>query len=182
MIFRTTWFNLYFAAAVVLVAGIGCQTSKKQKESSLLRVHLEAGPEVPTNRCTVVQLPRNHPIDVQIDRTAFLSETDVKEAKVVEDLGGFSIRLQFNRKGSWILEQNSASNRGKHFVVYAQFVTPGQQEHTEGRWLAAPRITRNLADGVLLFAPDASREEAEEIVLGLNNIARQLEQDSVWNN
>ena len=42
----------------------------------------------------------------------------------------------------------------------------------EGRWLAAPRINKRIADGVLVFTPDATREEAEQIALGLNNLAQ----------
>jgi hypothetical protein len=40
------------------------------------------------------------------------------------------------------------------------------------RWLAAPVISHRIGDGVLVFTPDATREEAEEIALGLNNVAK----------
>jgi hypothetical protein len=39
------------------------------------------------------------------------------------------------------------------------------------RWLAAPRITGRIADGRLEFTPDATRDEAERIVHGLNRVA-----------
>ena len=39
------------------------------------------------------------------------------------------------------------------------------------RWLGAPRVTHRIKDGVLIFTPDTDREEAEQIVLGLNNLA-----------
>ena len=45
---------------------------------------------------------------------------------------------------------------------------------TEARWLAAPRISQRIKDGVLVFTPDATREEAERIVRGLNNVAIKL--------
>jgi hypothetical protein len=180
---RASWFNLYFIGALAVAAGSGCQTQSHHKEMCVLRVHVEAHQETDTNRCTVVQISRDHPVDLQIDSNALLTESDVKEAKVVEDPGGFAIRLQFNRKGSWLLEEYTGGNRGRHFAIFSQFVKPGDRQlHTEGRWLAAPRITRNIADGVLVFSPDASREEADEIVQGLNNEAKKLAQDSIWSN
>jgi hypothetical protein len=39
------------------------------------------------------------------------------------------------------------------------------------RWVAAPTMTERIADGRLVFAPDATREEAERIVHGLNRVA-----------
>jgi len=48
------------------------------------------------------------------------------------------------------------------------------------RWLAAPVISRRIPDGVLVFTPDASRAEADDIVLGLNNIAREVEKKNKW--
>ena len=44
-------------------------------------------------------------------------------------------------------------------------------------WLAAPLIRRPIADGVLTFTPDASREEAEKIVKGLNNVTEKIKKD-----
>jgi len=43
-----------------------------------------------------------------------------------------------------------------------------------GRWLAAPLINRRMADGMITFTPDASREETEKFVEGLNNSAKKL--------
>ena len=179
MMIRFGWFNLYFAAAVALAAGFGCQSPGQQKEMGLLRVHLEVGREVDTNRCTVVQIPRTAPVELQIDRTAFLTEVDLKDVKVTEDPGGFSIWVQFNRKGSWLLEQYTSGNRGKHLAIYAQFIKPGEQKHTAGRWLAAPRINQRLADGILVFAPDATRDEADELVLGLHNVIESVQKKSM---
>ena len=42
------------------------------------------------------------------------------------------------------------------------------------RWLAAPVISHRISDGVLVFTPDATREEAEEIALGLNNVSKKV--------
>jgi hypothetical protein len=48
------------------------------------------------------------------------------------------------------------------------------------RWLAAPQITKHLSAGVFTFTPDATREEAERIVTGLNNVAEKVKKDSKW--
>ena len=45
----------------------------------------------------------------------------------------------------------------------------------KARWLAAPVISRRNSNGLLVFTPDADREEAAEIELGLNNLARKTQ-------
>ena len=50
----------------------------------------------------------------------------------------------------------------------------------ENRWLAAPVIPSRIGNGVLTFTPDASREEADQIVLGLNNVAKKVQDKSSW--
>jgi hypothetical protein len=47
----------------------------------------------------------------------------------------------------------------------------------ESRWLAAPVIPRRISNGVLTFTPDASREEADLIAIGLNNVAKKVQDD-----
>ena len=46
------------------------------------------------------------------------------------------------------------------------------RQMANGRWLAAPLITHRIGDGVLAFTPDMSRAEADQFVLGLNNVAQ----------
>ena len=43
--------------------------------------------------------------------------------------------------------------------MYCRFPDP--------RWLAAPVFTKRITDGVLVFTPDCTREEADRIVKGL---------------
>jgi preprotein translocase subunit SecD len=85
-------------------------------------------------------------------------------------MGGFEISLQFNREGTWLLEQYSSANRGRKIAVFCEFGV----ELKEHRWLAAPVVSKRISDGLLVFTPDASREEAEEIVRGLNNVAKKM--------
>jgi hypothetical protein len=35
-------------------------------------------------------------------------------------------------------------------------------------------MNKRITDGVLVFTPDTTREEAENIALGLNNVAKSL--------
>ena len=52
------------------------------------------------------------------------------------------------------------------------FSASGATSWKNGRWLAAPSINRLVANGTLTFTPDASREEAEQLVKGLNLAAK----------
>jgi len=75
-----------------------------------------------------------------------------------------------------LLEQRSVDSRGQRFAIFCQF----GPDLKESRWLAAPIVARRITDGVLVFTPDATRAEAEEIVLGLNNIARVVKKKTKW--
>ena len=44
-----------------------------------------------------------------------------------------------------------------------------------GRWLAAPLVQTHITDGLLVFTPDATREEADQIAAGLNTVAKKLQ-------
>jgi hypothetical protein len=64
------------------------------------------------------------------------------------------------------LDTVTTANKSKRIAILAIF--------PEKRWIAAPLINQRNASGVLTFTPDATREEAERIVRGLNNVAAQL--------
>jgi preprotein translocase subunit SecD len=108
---------------------------------------------------------------VNVDKTPFLNESNVSGAKVVDVVGGFALRIQFDHAGTAMLEQYTVANRGRKIAVLSQF----GEELKNLRWLAAPFISRRITDGVLLFTPDATREEAEEIALGLNNVVKKTQ-------
>jgi preprotein translocase subunit SecD len=103
------------------------------------------------------------PVKVNVEKEAFLNEGNVDQASVLDQDGVVLIKVQFDKRGSWLLENITASNPGKRIAIFSQF--------SEGRWLAAPLISRRIGDGVLIFTPDANRPEAERIVRGLNNVA-----------
>jgi len=178
MIFSGKRFNTILLLAPALAAVLtllwGCQSSKTNPKKVLctLRIHLEAGLEAP-DRNEQVQISRESPVSVNVQKSPILTEASVKEAKVVEVVGGFALSVRFDTPGGWLLEQYSSANLGKHFAIFSQFPLPSNAKLTEGRWLAAPRISKRISDGVLVFTPDATREETEQIALGLNNLAKE---------
>jgi hypothetical protein len=177
MITGRTRFNLYLLLAVATISLSGCQTHKdnKSKELATLRIHLEAGPE-DNGRTTKVPIYRAQPFEMEIQQDPILTEAHVASARVVDAIGGFELQIHLNRQGTWLFQQDSASYRGKHFAIFSQFGPKGK----ESRWLGAPQFTHLISDGVFQFTPDATREEAEEIAIGLNNIAKKNDQDMKW--
>lgn len=147
----------------------GCQTEKhkKAKEVSLLRVHLESNSDN-TGTSEAVTVLRSDPVLITVAKEPILTEANMVAAKVIEAHGGLAIEIQFDESSALVLEQYTAANPGKHYAVLAKWgETPASD-----RWVAAPVITRRIADGKLSFTPDMSREEADRLVLGLNNVAK----------
>jgi hypothetical protein len=164
MKFGSTGFNIYLLCVLALI-GSGCATSKKDKELSTLRVHIETNPDA-TERSTVAMIGRKEPFAVNVERAPFLTEAHVQHAAVVDALGGFQLMIQFDRQGTWLLEQYSTASKEKRVAISSAF--------PEVRWLAAPRLTKRIADGLLVFTPDATREEADRIVRGLNLMVKEI--------
>ena len=170
-------FNLYLLLALTAAVACGCATHKDSKKKLLatFRVHLEAGPQ-DTDRSIQVPLYRAHPFQLLVQNEPFLTEAQVASAKVVDALGGFDLQIQFDQQGTWLLQQYSANNRDKHFAMFSQFGQKGK----DSRWLAAPAFSRMISDGLIQFTPDATREEADQIAAGLNNIAKKNQADQKW--
>jgi hypothetical protein len=161
-------FNVYFAVAAAASLLCGCETAK-DKMSAALRVHFETNPG-PEGTSQTVSVLRSDPVAVTIDPDPVLTEANIVTAKVVDVPGGFGIELQFDETTAWMLEQYTSANPGRHFVIFGQW----SDKPADGRWLAAPLITHRIVNGVLSFTPDASREEADLLVLGLNNVAKKV--------
>src|SRR5687768_4359396 len=152
-------FNIYFLSAL-LVLLIGCQSgSFSKKKVSTLRLHLEVNADG-TARNSPVPIYRNNPLYVNVENQPFLHEGSIRQATLVEGLGGFELRVDFDRHGTWLLEQYSTAYKGKRAAIFSQF--------GPARWLAAPIMSERITNGVLIFTPDATREEAERLVEGLN--------------
>jgi len=169
-------FNLYLVLALGLVLVCGCHTAegKRKHVLSTLRLHQEVNADA-SGRSQQVHVYRDHPVAFIVDHAPFLTESNVKEAKIIEAVGGFALSIQFDRQGSWLLEQYTAANKSQHIAVFSQFDNPNEENLNTGRWLAAPLIQNHITDGLLIFTPDANRQEAEQIALGLNNVARKVQ-------
>jgi len=178
MTIRITRFNLFFWLLLAGSLGWGCQTGQGQKKApktgyNLLRLHLEVNPDG-TDKSSIVTIGQLTPFTVNVLKTGFVDEAHLARASVVDDdVGGFQMRIQLNRQGSWLLEQYTLSSKGKHIAVFAEL--------DKGRWLAAPIITKGVSDGVLTFTPDATREEAEKLALGLNKTIKKLRGQNTFN-
>jgi preprotein translocase subunit SecD len=175
MMIRAVRFNLYLILALAWGIGLGCKSADSQQKKllSTLRLHQEINAD-PLGRSETEEVYRENPVRFTVDKVPFLTEANVKEAKVIDVTGGFALEIQFDRQGSWLLEQYTAASRGKHILVTSQFINPGEEKINKGRWLAAPLIHTHVTDGRFAFTPDATREEAQRIAQGLNNVAKKL--------
>ena len=136
----------------------GCQSTPERqakKALSTLHLHLESGSDR-TKSTESVPVYREKPVWVTRAEVPFLSEANVAAASVVDEVGGYSLRIQFDDDGEVLLEECTTRNRGRRIAIFSQFAP----ELKDYRWLAAPVISRRISDGVLVFTPDATREEA----------------------
>jgi hypothetical protein len=174
MIIGRNRFNIYLLPLLAAALLCGCRTHQNspEKQVATFRVHLEATADDPSHTAKA-QIYRASPVELNIEKDPFLTEAQVASARVVNALGGFDLRIQLDQEGTWLLQNYSASNPGKHYAIFTQFGEKGR----ESRWLAAPMFSRLMSDGVLQFTPDASHEEAEQIALGLNNMAKKFQKD-----
>jgi preprotein translocase subunit SecD len=164
---NTRHFNL-FLALMALAVLCGCQTDKKGKEVSTLRVFIEANSNDPGTSQKVSVPPRSDPVLIFIEKEPILTEANLIQTKITDAHGGIALQIQFDEISAGMLEQYTAANPGKHYVISGQW----GEKLVNGRWLAAPLITHRISDGIISFTPDMSREEADRLVLGLNNGAK----------
>ncbi len=151
----------------------GCQTHKhtpkKNQTVGALRIHLQANPNE-VGATDTISVLRSTPVSVTIGHEPILTEANLLTARVIDTPGGFAIDVHFDESGTLMLEQFSAANPGRHFVIFGQW----GDKLANGRWLAAPLITRRISNGELAFTPDITRAEADQLVLGLNNVAAKV--------
>jgi len=165
----TRRFNIYLALAVLVGLAAGCASSPKKTQTAALRVHIEV-PADASGTTRSISVLRSDPVLVSIGDNPILTEANMLSAKVIDAQGGFAIEVKYDENGTWLLEQYSAANPGRHFVIFGQW----SEKAGDGRWLAAPMITRRIPSGVLTFTPDCSREEADQMVAGLNEAATEI--------
>ena len=161
-------FNLYLLPLLVCLALSGCTMFQHKHEPvSVLRVHVESE-AASVGSTKTISLLRSHPVSINISTDPILTEADVQSARLLDSPGGFAIELKFEETAGWRLEQYSAINPGKHLAIFSQW----SETEKDGRWLAAPQISRRIGNATLVFTPDASHEEAEKIVAGLTIAAK----------
>jgi hypothetical protein len=117
-------------------------------------------------RNTPVPIYRSRPLMVNVMLEPMLTNENIEMADLVDVEGGWAIRIKLKDQGIRALEIASMRNRGKRLAVRAAF--------PQIRWLAAPILTRRIEDGIFIFTPDATREEAERIVRGINNTVKRI--------
>lgn len=176
-------FNIILLATIIFTALVvaGCAHSKSEskpkesapkpkksmgKEATQISFHVEMNPDG-TDRCVQAKIYRNNPVILTVDRSPVLHEGFVERADVIDFMGTYAIRVKFDSSGTLLLDNITTSNKGRHLAIFCHF--------TDARWIGAPLITRRISDGVLVFTPDATREEAERIVRGLNNVAKAVQ-------
>lgn len=158
--------NVFCAAALAFIL-CACKTTEEKKaakERTVMSLHLETNPDGSAKN-SPVPIYRGRPMMVNISVQPFLTNADMDSASVVDLEGGFGIKLVFDDHGTKVLDMCTVGNKGRRIAVDTAF--------PELRWLGAPLITRRISDGVFIFTPDATKEEAERIVRGLNNTIKQ---------
>lgn len=170
---RVRRFNLYLLAALAVIAVVGCQSSSAEKKSkklqATLRLHIESTRDS-AQPAEAVPIYRLNPIMVNVEKVAFIDEGHVASASVIDVIGGYALQIQFDHRGTTLLEEYTTVNRPRRIAIFSQF-GQGLKEH---RWLAAPVASRRIGNGTLTFTPDATREEAADIAAGLNNVAKKV--------
>jgi preprotein translocase subunit SecD len=164
---RPICFNTYLAWSLAALLGLtamtGCSLFRPEKKpEASLRFHLESNLDG-TERTQPIAVGRTAPFAMTVETRAFLSEFNIDQATVVDAPGGFVLSVQFNHEGAWILEQYSTAHKGKRVAIAAEF--------GELRWIASPIMRDRISNGLLVFTPDTTREEADKIASGVNRVA-----------
>jgi preprotein translocase subunit SecD len=163
-------FNTYLLLLAVMLSA-GCKTAEERtrdKTLATLRLHLETN-QGSGGSTAVIEIAG---AQLAVENTPFLDESSVTNATVVDTRdGGFAMQIRFDRHGTLVLDNMTTENRGRHFAIFTQF---GSGNLEQQRWLGAPYIGSSLVGGVLIFTPNSTRTEADQVVLGLNNAYKKL--------
>jgi len=135
---------------------------KKPKPIKSIRVYLETRHDIPERSLPAV-VGRSSSMKFTVEKLPILNEVHVEAAALIDQPGGYEVMVKFNSIGTRILESYTAAAGGRHLVIMTEI-------DKEGRWIAAPLIRRRIGDGRLVFTPDASREDMDRLVKGLNQL------------
>jgi hypothetical protein len=175
MNFCARGFNLYLLVPVLLCA---CVSDRDKDKGFLgtLRIHIESHGSVPEGEGKTVKVLRSEPVEISINPESILNEANMLAVNLMDTPGGgYAIKIKFDETGSWTLEQYSAANPGGHFVIFGQW----DKDPSDGRWLAAPMISRHIGDGILTFTPDCSRDEAQKLVTSVSRTIKKIQTGTI---
>jgi preprotein translocase subunit SecD len=173
---RSGRFNIYLLA-IGLAWFAGCKTPEEKRHDNMravLRFYLEATPDSASQHQTV----EISGVELHAQKSHVVDEASVSRAALVSTRGGgYALEIEFDDHGKLVLDSLTASSKGRHLLIFSQF---GLGKTVQDRWLAAPLITQRLSAGKIIFTPNATREEASDIALGLNNVAAERESKAWW--
>jgi hypothetical protein len=178
-------FNLFFLLIAVALSGCASTPEAKKrreeaKEGTQIRVFREAtdftgrAADAGSIGISKAKFPRVEPVEITVQKSPILDERDVKNARVIDtDVPDqFVIGVEFTEHGALVLQMNSVAIQGRRLVIAGRW---SDGKIAQSRWLSAPVVRRAFDQGVLVFTPDCTRDEADRIVRGLNNVAVKLE-------
>jgi hypothetical protein len=166
---RLASINIYLCLlAFLFIWGCGTTGFGGKKEATQLRVHVER-PRDASGRSVEAIFHRENPVVLVVDKQWILNEGDVTKAEVVESHGAYDIKLELTRHGKLVLDITSTANRGKRLAMFSSF--------GDSRWIGVMPLEGAITNGVITFTPDSTRAEADRIVRGLNNIAKEIKKN-----
>ncbi|HUL51449.1 MAG TPA: hypothetical protein VLU94_02570 [Candidatus Nitrosotalea sp.] len=184
MKFRATAFNTYLILPALLLAS-GCKSPEQKKHDKTLatfRVFLEAPADSrPPPQSLQGVLGGNAVVEIAgasivVNNTPLLDESMVEKAMIMETQdGGFALQIILDSHGKLMLESVTTANPNRHLGILSRW---GVDKQVTQRWLAAPMISAPISEGVLIFTPNTTREEADQIVLGLSNVVKKRKKES----
>src|SRR5512133_3111730 len=176
MLFQARRFNIILSLLLLSILAQGCRSteSKRNKAPAMLRVHMETTRHI-DGRTTPITVFPQAPMTLEIEAKPFLTEQLVQDARVIDSLGGFAMQIQFDHTGRLLLEQYTSMNRELRIAIFSRFPDISTTKYAEtNRWLGVPRISQAITNGMILFTPDATRAEADQIAKSLRNAAKKL--------
>jgi len=171
---RKATFNKYLTVCIIAICTLmltaGCASTKSKKNyPPIMQFYLESTIPDP-ERNLKVRISEEPPVDITIDRSRLMDQSNIRNIGIVERTGTFALMIAFDYRGTRILEQISTANRGQRCAIYCEFTF---NKTNVSRWLGAPVITHRITDGILEFTPRMSREEAEVLVKQMQPVIKQ---------
>ena len=166
---RFAAFNTYLALLALLAPLLGgCLTTRSEKkQEASLRFYLETNLDgTDRSQAMSIKIGRADSFPMVIETRCFLTEFNIDHVSVIDTPGGFGLSIQFDREGGFILDQYSTAHKGRRAAIAAEF--------GELRWIGAPVLRDRISNGLFVFTPDTTREEAEKIARGVNVVAEKV--------